>query len=201
MSDSQSFIDPLRLGVTTSTDPDAVLHLDQTWRLPSASSATTPLVYASTTVEQFVNTAALSDFTNRYSIPAGDATVGKVYRLTVRGIVNNGSGSARTYTFAIRLGGVTIGTFTAVSLNATTANRGYEIRADLIVVSTGAGGTAELQGTLNANRGGTVSELENTARVTFDTTAAKTFGVAVTMSVANALVNTDQRAITVEALG
>jgi hypothetical protein len=37
--------------------------------------------------------------------------------------------------------------------------------------------------------------------VGFDTTAAKTLGVAVTMSAANASVNTDQRMVSVEVLG
>jgi hypothetical protein len=182
-----------------SGSPDGTKFIRDDGVLATPAGGSSPLVYVSTTVEQFVNTLALSDFTNRYTIPANNAAVGRVYRLTARGIVNNGSGNARTFTFAIRLGGVTIGSFAAISLAATTANKGYEIRADLIVVSTGAGGTVELQGVAAAN--GVIEQIGNTARASFDTTAAKTLGVAVTMSAANASVNTDQRMVSVEVLG
>jgi hypothetical protein len=66
------------------------------------------------------------------------------------------------------------------------------------VLTTGAGGTAEIQGTLV--RQTTVEGLGVTAPVAFDTTAARTLGLAVTMSGASASVWAEQRQMIVQAL-
>lgn len=77
MTDSQSFVDPLRLGVTTSTDPDAVLHLDQTWRLATPTLTVTERAGSSTSVGATGNASATATCSaGEISIAGGFTTAG-----------------------------------------------------------------------------------------------------------------------------
>lgn len=74
MSDSQSFIDPLRLGVTTDTDPDATLHLDQTWRLDTGGGITTLTV--TERAGSSTNVSATSNASATATCNAGEISIG-----------------------------------------------------------------------------------------------------------------------------
>lgn len=101
MSDSQSFIDPLRMGVTESTDPDAVLHLDQTWRLASAGGITTLTV--TERAGSAVTVTATGSNTATATCSAGEVSIGGAWT----------AGNTRTYITESRRSGTTAWTFTA----------------------------------------------------------------------------------------
>jgi hypothetical protein len=154
-------------------------------------------VFVATAPETITGVNVLTDFTTqRHTIPANNATVGKVYRLTARGLVSNSAGGTRTVDSHIRLGGVTIASSGATNIAAGASNLPWEVQFDLVVITTGAGGTAEAQGTRFHNT--TTDGMSNAATVAFDTTVAKTLGLAVTPSAT--AVTVVQRQLIVQAL-
>lgn len=156
-----------------------------------------PKVFCATSPETATGSTTVIDFaTQRYTIPANDAVVGKVYRITARGLTTNPNASARTINFHVRLGGVAIASSGAANIGASVTNLPWQLTFDLVVITTGVSGTAEAQGERRLNA--TLLPLDNTATVAFDTTVAKTFGLAVTHELAGQ--STVQRELLVEAL-
>ena len=96
----------------------------------------------------------------------------------------------------MRLGGVTIASSGNINVAASASNVPWEVTFDLIVRSTGAGGTAEGQGKRIQN--GVVDHMPNTGTVAFDTTVVKTLGLAVTPEHAGTTIV--QRQLIVQAL-
>lgn len=132
---------------------------------------------------------SLAPVSTTYTIPASDAAVGTVYRLTAWGAGQWGS-TQQKLTFAIALAGITLAPQPSIAAAALSASAAFSWRAllELECLSTGATGTwsASLSGTVtetaNAELPGTAADntvpfAGNTGLtdVTQDTTAAISF--------------------------
>lgn len=112
-----------------------------------------------------------------FNVPANALVAGAVLRLTARGVY--GTTGAPTAQVRIRWGGilgVLLADSTLFAMPTTVTNRGWEVSFLIRVVSIGAAGTFECQGwwkralTLSTSE---EADLEATAALTVDTTAAK----------------------------
>lgn len=122
------------------------------------------------------------------TLPANFLTVGRTIHFRLWGIYSTDA-AAPTLNVNVKLGGTTIMTTTAIAATAAMTNRGLTIHGMITCRTTGATGTVFGQGQCeqnNANTNSQARDMENTATVTVDTTAALTFDITVTWGTANA---------------
>lgn len=183
------------VGALNVTGTTTLGDLDITNSLDIGSARFRPILSANGTVANTTTETVIATLT----IPAGDAVVGAVYRITVRALAS----VTATPTLTIRgyiggLGGSRIGTSTGVVLSSASNATNHPWHADLYytIVSTGAGGTGrghfEVHDTLSLGgnvpfTGVRIGLDANTAAVAHDTTAAKDLVLSVQWSAASTL--------------
>jgi hypothetical protein len=129
------------------------------------------------TTQHTVNGATLSGLSTIYSIPAGDASAGTAYRITVFGTGEWGS-TAQALTFAVALADTAIGQEPVIASSAlsTSAVFAFDVTALLICVSSGSSGTwvARVAGTVTQTANAIVpgTAADNTIPFTGVTTSA-----------------------------
>jgi len=146
--------------------------------------------FYSTTPVNYNNSNAQNTFYS-FTIPANLLVVGRVIRVTVRGIYSSIGAAAGSLTLTVDLGGDTM-LSAAAALTVGMANRGWEIVGDIIVTVLGGAGTAkaEAQGQARVSTSaiaGQIWEMKNNGVLgaAFDTTANATLAITEQFSVAN----------------
>ncbi len=76
-----------------------------------------------------------------FTIPAGDLVAGEVYRLRVTGLTDNQATSG-TLTMRARLGGTSLGALSFASATGAQTDKAWWAELELVIRSTGSGGTA-----------------------------------------------------------
>jgi hypothetical protein len=116
-----------------------------------------------------VTAAAYTQCSKAWTIAAGDPKAGTIYRLTVEGLGTQGTPTQETLAFETSLGlGVAI---TNQTFAGAAAAFGWKVVTEWAVISTGAGGTANVA--LNSTAGAMPNGGFNAA-VSFDTTVVQT---------------------------
>lgn len=126
------------------------------------------------------NTTVETNFASNFSVPANTLTVGKVLRVTARGVYGTDLTSGATINLRLKLGSTVIGLTGAVTPTINLTNRGWEAQFTITVITTGGSGSVEGQGFTKLATGaaaGQIVDMENTAVVTVDTTAAQTLQI------------------------
>jgi hypothetical protein len=166
---------------------------------------TSPLVAANTTVpagNTIANNNVETNFTSNYSIPANACQVGKVYRVTARGVYGS-TATPGNLTIRVKLGTTNIGATAAAAPTANLTNKGWETSFNITCITTGATGTVEGQGFTRLNTSTTAAETRemlNTATVTINTTTAQTLQLSTQWATANAANTITLRQLIVEEL-
>lgn len=154
------------------------------WTVLSSNAAsgvlgtTTTSVSSTTTAE---TKSLVGTISGTLTIPANSAVIGRLYRLTARGVITTG-GTAGTITFQLKYAATVIASTGAVAPTISQANRYWELEADIIVRTIGASGTFMVQGKIHMMNAATPAagviwpirgnSADPPAVVTVDTTAA-----------------------------
>lgn len=155
------------------------------WNLLAGTKAAR-LLYGQSSVQAgdtVASTASETNFASKYNVPAGSLKVGDVIAVEARGV--HSTTGTPTVEFKIKLGSVVLCATGAITTASGAANRGWYAKAVLTVVSIGASGSVEVQGdgaVFTAANAATPADMENTAVVTVDTTAAADLQASVTWS-------------------
>jgi hypothetical protein len=162
------------------------------------------VVFANTSLtgNTFGNSAAENNFASNYSIPADDCQPGRVYRVTARGVYGT-TAAPGTFTIRMKLGATVVATTGANTPTASLTNRGWETTFDITCITAGGSGTVEGQGVTRLSTtaiAANIIDMENTATVTVNTTAAQTLQMSAQWATANAANTITLRQIVVEAL-
>jgi hypothetical protein len=148
------------------------------------------------------NSGAATTFATTKTIPAGAANAsGALIRITARGTTTL-QASSTTQKFDVSIGGVVVASTGAMTM-AKSGTRGWEIRVDCIVTTTGATAAVDCQGFCSVgNAAATVvgSDMPNTSTATLDLTSALAVAIKETMGAAVASWSVTQRHLTVEVL-
>ena len=129
-----------------------------------------------------------------YVVPAGSAnTLGKVIDLFCTGFYTTASAQTPTITIAVKMGSVTIATWTTGATTASATNMPFNFDLSIITSAIGSSGTVIAHGvanvTLGASAGGAETSYNDTNSASssaIDLTAAETIQVVVSMSSSNA---------------
>lgn len=158
---------------------------------------------AATTTSTIANTTTETNFSQNYVISANTMTVGKTFRITARGVYST-IASAGSETAKVKLGSTVIATSGGFTGSNSKTNAGFMIMADFTVITIGASGTIECQGSFfNETTNGThqIFSMENTAAITIDTTANQTLQISHQWGTADPGNTITLRLFTVEVLG
>ena len=102
MTDStQSYVDPQRLGIDQDDSIDAVLHRDQTWRLPTSGGITSVAVNVRTGTAQSVG--ATANDSALVLCNAGEVSIGGGFTTTGVQVLENGSSRSSTDGWTVRV--------------------------------------------------------------------------------------------------
>jgi hypothetical protein len=149
-------------------------------RTPVGNIGNGGLLCANTTVPAAIaNTTALTDFgtETRCTLPADSLAVGKIIRVTARGVYSAGGLTAPILNLYVRSGSTTLGDSGAISTNINANNWGFTVQFNMTVISTGASGTVEGQGSTMVKVSTTqsnVTDMPNAALIPIDTTLGQT---------------------------
>ncbi len=147
------------------------------------------------------NTAAETTFTPHATIAANDLRLNQVFRVRASGVY--GTTGTPNLTLKLKYGSTVLASTSAVATASGVTNRGWSVDCTVTVVSLGASGSVECQGwaTLGTAAGTAVQQdMENTAAVTVDTTAAANLQVSAEWGTANASNTITCRQMTVRRL-
>lgn len=160
------------------------------------------LLYTNTAVSAaVVSTTTETNFDKTFSIPANAPTVGK--KLWVRAYGLHSTSGAPTLTLRFKLGSTVIVTSGAITTGSGASNRLWSVDLMLTFISVGATGTVEAQGfamLATSATAVTIADMENTAVITVDTTAALTAQVSAQWSIASSSNTTTLRDISIVAM-
>lgn len=151
--------------------------------------------------DTIANSAVATVFASIWPMPANFLTVGRAVRVKARGIYSTLAAIAGNLTLDLIAGATVLATTGAQALTVNLANVYWEVEADFVCITTGAGGTVEAQGKATLETTPILSNIEgmqNAAVVALDTTALKNVGIQVTFSVANAANTIQQRQLFVD---
>lgn len=143
-------------------------------------------VESSATADSNVSGATTASFATTAVLPANSMRVGRVLRVTARGVATT-DGAAGNLTMDIRIGSTVIITTGAQTAPNNLSDRGWELSADIVCRTVGAGGTLRGAGFFTLATAATTTQqwdMEQTAAATtaIDTTASNTFDIQVTNS-------------------
>jgi hypothetical protein len=150
------------------------------------------------------NSAAATVFATVWAMPANFLAVGRALQIRAHGVYSTLVAVAGNLTLDLIAGATILATTGAQALTVNLTNLGWELTADVVCITTGAGGTVEAQGKAILETTGLTTNVEmmpNVATVALDTTAIKNIGVQVTFSVANAANTITQRLLLVSVGG
>jgi hypothetical protein len=159
-------------------------------------------LYAQTSVQAgdtVANTTTETNFASKYSIAANSLKVGDVIEVDVRGVYST-AGLGTTLEFKLKLGSTVLAGSGTISSGTAQTNRGWHAKIKLTVISLGASGTVEAQGTLTLNTtlsAANQGDMENSAVVTVDTTATADLQVSAKWAAADAGNTITMRSLTV----
>ena len=163
-------VPPGLAGYTTYTAingmPVAVNSVGLRLNLEGAQSSTTTFT---------VTAAALTQFSNAWTLPANDAVVGATYRIRVTGGGTQGS-TAQTLAVGLALGGTNFGG-TAVPATFAGAGATFRLWADLeiVCVTTGVTGTFKASKLMFAGLNFAINDSQLDGLITVNTTVSNTF--------------------------
>jgi hypothetical protein len=168
-----------------------------------------PLYASNTSVaggDTITNSAAATIFATTKTIAAALANnAGTVIRVTASGVMVTQAGSS-TQKFELMIGSTAVAATGAVTVGKS-LTLGWRLVAEILVFTTGATGTVDVQGTCwmgtatgIAGTAGVVEAMGNTGTQTFDLTGTLTIGIRETMGNATASWSVTQRQILVELL-
>lgn len=172
-----------------------------------AGTVATTSVKTQTTVQAgdtIANTGVATNFATNWAMPANFLTVGRGVRVRAWGVYSTLGALPGTLNIDLMAGATVLCSTGAQALTAGIANEGWIVEADIICISTGAGGTVESQGWFNKQTAVLLEDAEfmtNAAVVNLDTTAAKNIQIRVTWGTANAANTITQRLLIVDILG
>lgn len=143
-----------------------------------------------------------------YAVPAGALNAsGKGLYIFGSGLYTTAAAQTPTIAIAVKLGSVTLLTFTSTATTASQTNFPWNFEAFLVVNATGATGTLECHGSMNillgASATGAISgfnDVTTAVSSTLDLTAAQTLQVTALMSSSNAGNSVAQRSLVVQTL-
>ena len=161
------------------------------------------LVASNVGVETVASSAAETNFTKNYTIPANNCIPGRLYRITARGLYGTQGVTAPALTVRVKAGSTAL-LNTSIAPTASMANRQWSLMADVICQTTGVTGTVEAAGTFTRSTGAAAAaivEMTNTSPVTLDTTVAQTLQISVQWGTAAAANTITVRQLTIEAMG
>jgi hypothetical protein len=118
-------------------------------------SCTEQQIAVSTTVVSLTNPTVATDMMTAVLQPNTLSAPNKVLQVFAAGTYN--LGAASTVVFTIKLGGVTIATFTTASQATTAVTLGWQVQFAAAVVTAGPVGTLEVHGELNFDSGATLA--------------------------------------------
>lgn len=131
------------------------------------------------------NTTTATVFSSVWAMPTSFLTVGRCLRLTARGTYSTAAALAGNLTIDV-MGGTTVLCSTgAQALSVGLGNDGWEIKADVIGVTTGAAGAVEAQGLAVFQTAAITANpvfMSNTAGVSLSTGVTQNIGLQVTWS-------------------
>lgn len=143
----------------------------------------------SAAIDTVTNTTTETNFSPTYIAAASGLTVGRVIRVTARGIYSTLGTSPGNLTVRVKLGSTVICSNGGPGATAAMTNKGWQIQCDIIVATTGVSGTVEGQGYNLLNTSSStaqVLDLENTTTVPIDITQSQTVQISAQWSVASA---------------
>lgn len=157
--------------------------------VPSGAAATLFTSTATQTVAATVaETTILGSGTGSLTLPASYLTVGKMLRLSIRGLYSTPALNIGNISIKIKFGSTVLNTTsTASALAISVTNGGFEGIAFITCRTTGASGTVILMGGIEYGVGNNLAPLvvainNGTSTTTIDTTASQTLDCTVTWS-------------------
>jgi hypothetical protein len=146
------------------------------------TSTTTPTVAATVT-----ETTILGPGSGSLTLPANYLTVGKMLRLTVRGLYSTPALAVGNILVNLKVGSVTIASATATALLVSATNAGWEGTALITCRSAGSSGTLIVMGAMTYGVGPNLAALtlpinNGASTSAVDTTSAQTVNCTVTWS-------------------
>ncbi len=155
--------------------------------LPSGLTGIVPATQSDATTFTIIGTGA-AQASKTWTIAANDANAGTVYRLTVWGFGTEGS-TAQNLNVGISLNGAVIRTSILAAVTASGSLR-FRCVIDLHIVTTGAGGTADVNGLANWSTTGAAAAVSASANVgsgaaggeAFNTTVSNTLRLSLSWS-------------------
>lgn len=149
------------------------------------------------------NTTTATNFASNFSIPAGALAANRALIIRAWGVYS--TTGTPDLTFDLRAGTTTLCTTSNQACPNNVTNQGWNLDATVACITTGVTGTVEAQGLSSVSTSPAAADhhwdMENTATVTLDTTAAQTLQIRVTWGTASASNTITMRTFTVQFVG
>lgn len=154
--------------------------------------------------DTIANTGAATNFATNWTMPANFLTIGRGVRVRAWGVYGTKAAAPGNLTIDLMAGTTVLASTGAQNLTANLTNDGWILEADVVCITTGAGGTVEAQGWFDKQTTALLQDTEfmtNTATVGLDTTASKNIQIRVTWGTADTANTITQRLLIVDILG
>lgn len=172
-----------------------------------AGSVSTTSVKTQTSIQAgdtVANSGSATVFATTWTMPANFLTVGRGLRVRSWGVYGSKAALPGNITIDLMAGTTVLATTGAQAATANLTNDAWNLEANVVCITTGAGGTVEAQGMCFLQTGVLIDNPEhmaNTATVALDTTASQAIGIRITWGTADPANTITQRLLIVDVLG